>query len=256
MLLASWNVNSISVRLPQVLDWLKEVNADVLCLQETKIIDEKFPSAAFEAVGYQCQFFGERTYNGVAIISRLPFGKVQKGFLQEQEPHAKRFIEAVVGPAHILNAYIPNGQAVGSNKFEYKLKWLQSLKHHLEQQHDASSALVLCGDFNIAPDDRDVYRPEDVVGSIMCSEAERKSLGLIKDWGLEDAFRLHNQGPGEFTWWDYRMGAFRRNLGFRIDHIWATKSAASVCTRCWIDRAPRKQEKPSDHAPLLAEFRF
>jgi exodeoxyribonuclease-3 len=256
MLLASWNVNSISVRLPQVLAWLKETNPDVLCLQETKTVDDKFPLEAFHRAGYQCEIFGERTYNGVALVSRLPMTNVQKGFIDEQAPGAKRFIEAFVGPTYILNVYIPNGQAVGSDKYEYKLKWLQSLKNHLETRHNPNNELVMCGDFNIAPEDRDVYKPEDVVGTIMCSEAERIALQSIANWGLADAFRLHNPSSSEFTWWDYRMGAFRRNLGFRIDHIWATKKAANSCKRSWIDRAPRKQERPSDHAPLLAEFAF
>ncbi len=254
MLLASWNVNSIAVRLPQVLSWLESVNPDALCMQETKTVDEKFPQEAFESAGYQCQFFGERSYNGVAIISKHQIEKVQKGFFEEAEPAARRFIEAKVGPLYVLNAYIPNGQSVGSDKYEYKMRWLQSLKTHLQVQHDPNTPLVLCGDFNIAPDDLDVYKPAEVVGSIMCSEAERKSLALIKEWGFEDAFRLHNSQGGEFSWWDYRMGAFRRNMGFRIDHIWATKAAAQSCSRAWIDRAPRKQERPSDHAPIIAEF--
>jgi exodeoxyribonuclease III len=254
MLLASWNVNSIAIRLPQVLAWLTQVNPDVLCLQETKTVDEKFPREAFEAAGYQSQFFGERTYNGVAIISKLPLVNVQKGFIEEDDPRACRFIEALAGPLYVLNAYIPNGQSVGSDKYEYKLRWLRALKSHLATNHDPNTALALCGDFNIAPEDRDVYKPEEVGGSIMCSETERQALALIKEWGFEDAFRLHNQSAGEFSWWDYRMGAFRRNMGFRIDHIWATKPAALTCNRAWIDKAPRKQERPSDHAPVIAEF--
>ena len=256
MLLATWNVNSITVRTTHVLSWLERVSPDILCLQETKIVDEKFPKATFEAAGYQCAFHGERTYNGVAILSRLPVEFLQKGFVEEVTPAACRFIEAQIGQIRVLNAYIPNGQAVGSEKYLYKLSWLKSLKHHLEKQHDPKSNLVLCGDFNIAPENSDVYDPEDVGESVMCSEAERSALGLLRGWGLEDAFRKHNQDANEFTWWDYRMGAFRRNMGFRIDHIYATRAATTACTRSWIDRLPRKEERPSDHAPLLAEFHF
>lgn len=256
MLLASWNINSIAIRLSQVLAWIAQVKPDVLCLQETKIIDSKFPAAAFTEAGYQSQFYGEPSYNGVAIISKQPLENVQKGFVEEETPPACRFIEATAGPLRVLNAYIPNGQFVGSDKYEYKLRWLKSLQSHLQHNHDPASALALCGDFNIAPEDRDIYRPGEVVGSIMCSETERQALSLIKEWGFEDAFRLHNQNSGEFSWWDYRMGAFRRNMGFRIDHIWATKSAAHACQRSWIDKAPRKQDRPSDHAPILAEFHF
>jgi exodeoxyribonuclease-3 len=256
MLLASWNVNSITVRLPIVLAWLEQTKPDLLCMQETKITDDKFPKEAFEGAGYQCQFFGERTYNGVAIVSRSPISNVQRGFVEEEEPQAKRFIEGTVGPLRVLNAYVPNGQMVGSDKYLYKMAWLESLAKHLRCKHDPSKPLVLVGDFNIAPEDRDVYKPEEVSGSIMCSDEERKALDVIKQWGFHDAFRKHNNGGGEFTWWDYRMGAFRRNLGFRIDHIWATDSAVQVCTRSWIDKSPRKEERPSDHVPLLAEFQF
>jgi exodeoxyribonuclease-3 len=256
MLLASWNVNSISVRMLHVLSWLESVKPDVLCIQETKTIDEKFPREAFEEAGYNCQFYGEKTYNGVAIISLLPIENVQRGFVEEVTPPAKRFIEAQIGPLRVLNSYIPNGQAVGSEKYLYKMRWLASLKQHLVAQHDPAAPLVLCGDFNIAPEERDIYDPAEVGGSIMCSEEERKALLLIKDWGFEDVFRKHNEGSGEFSWWDYRMGAFRRNMGFRIDHIYATRPVNEVCVKSWIDRSPRKLERPSDHAPILAEFQF
>jgi exodeoxyribonuclease-3 len=256
MLLASWNVNSISVRMPHVLSWLERVKPDVLCIQETKTVDEKFPREAFEEAGYNCQFYGEKTYNGVAILSLLPIESVQRGFAEEVTPPAKRFIEAQVGPLLVLNAYIPNGQAIGSEKYLYKMRWLASLKQHLVAQHDPATPLVLCGDFNIAPEDSDIYDPAEVGGSIMCSEGERQELSLIKNWGFEDVFRKHNEGSGEFSWWDYRKNAFRRNSGFRIDHIYATRALSEVCVKSWIDRGPRKLERPSDHAPVLAEFRF
>ena len=256
MLLATWNVNSITVRTPHLISWLEKVSPDILCLQETKIIDEKFPRETFVAAGYQCAFYGERTYNGVAILSKYPLEKLQKGFKEEVLPPACRFIEAQIGPIRVLNAYIPNGQEVGSEKYLYKMRWLESLRRHLELEHDPESKLVLCGDFNIAPEDKDVYASADVGESIMCSEAERSSLALLREWGLVDVFRKHNQNGDQFTWWDYRMGAFRRNMGFRIDHIYATRAAFQACTKSWIDRAPRKEERPSDHTPLLAEFQF
>jgi len=256
MLLASWNVNSITVRLPLVLAWLKKVKPDIFCMQETKIPDDKFPREEFENAGYQCEYFGEPAYNGVAIISRHPIENVQRGFVQEEEPQAKRFIEGTVGQLRVLNAYIPNGQLVGSEKYLYKMRWLGSLSQHLKSRHDPSKPLVLVGDFNIAPEDRDVYKPEEVSGSIMCSENERKSLAHLKEWGFHDVFRKHNSASGEFTWWDYRMGAFRRNMGMRIDHIWATEPAAQACIRAWIDKDPRKEERPSDHVPVMAQFKL
>ncbi len=255
MLVASWNVNSLAVRLPQLTEWIMAVNPDVICLQETKLIDEKFPQAELAALGYNFEFFGEKTYNGVAIISRLPLQNVVKGFLEEEEPRAKRFIEAKIGDVYILNVYIPNGQRVGSEKYEYKLKWLHSLQKHLDNQHKSESKLLLCGDFNIAPHDLDVYKPSEVQGTIMVSDVERNKLEEIRKWGFVDAFRMHNGEGGLFSWWHYRMGAFRRNMGFRIDHIWVTESLSHDCVRSWIDKDPRKAERPSDHAPILAEFK-
>jgi len=254
MIVASWNVNSLAVRMPQLADWIRACKPNVICLQETKLVDEKFPKAEFDALGYHYEFYGEKSYNGVAIISDRPIMNVQKGFLEETEPHARRFIEAQIDSLYILNCYIPNGQRVGSDKYEYKLNWLDGLKTHLERQHKPDSKLLLCGDFNIAPEDRDVYKPEEVRGTIMVSDTERQRLDTIRQWGFVDAFRMHNEEGGQFTWWDYRMGAFRRNMGFRIDHIWLTPSAAASCTRCWIDKDPRKLERPSDHVPIVSEI--
>ncbi|HEY9684675.1 MAG TPA: exodeoxyribonuclease III [Oculatellaceae cyanobacterium] len=256
MLVASWNVNSVTVRVPHLLTWLQEVSPDVLCVQETKIVDEKFPKETFEALGYNCEFYGEKTYNGVAIISKLPIENVQKGFVEEVTPPAKRFIEASVGRLRVLNAYIPNGQSVGSEKYLYKLRWLESLLTHLRNQHDPLQPTILVGDFNIAPEDRDVYNPEEVGPTIMCSDAERDALCEVRKWGMNDIFREHNEDAGQFSWWDYRMGAFRRNMGFRIDHIYGTESATANSVRCWIDKEPRRLERPSDHAPVIAEFDF
>ena len=257
MIVASWNVNSLSVRVPHLTDWVKALpnRPNVICLQETKLVDDKFPKEAIDALGYSYAFYGEKTYNGVAILSDRPMTNVQKGFIEEQEPNSKRFIEVQIGSTYILNCYIPNGQRVGSEKYDYKLRWIDSLRAHLDKQHKPDSKLLICGDFNIAPDDRDVYKPSEVRGTIMVSDEERASLEHVRAWGLTDAYRTHNQDGGQFTWWDYRMGAFRRNMGFRIDHIWVTAPLAKECVRSWIDKEPRKQERPSDHVPILAEFK-
>lgn len=254
MILASWNVNSITARSEHLINWLKEHRPNVVCLQETKIIDDKFPRQIFSDMGYHCEFFGEKTYNGVAILSDRPLTEIKRGFVSAEEPQPRRLLEAKIDSTFILNAYIPNGSFVGSDKFIYKLKWLEQLKEHLENHHSPNEKLILCGDFNIAPHDLDVFNASAVVGHLMCSEIERTALEKIRQWGLIDAFRLCEQQPGQFTWWDYRAGAFRRNLGFRIDHIWITEPLVQNCMRSWIDKAPRKLERPSDHCPILIEI--
>lgn len=254
MILASWNVNSLSVRLDHLLTWMKENKPNIVCLQETKSVDEKFPCEAIANLGYQCEYFGEKTYNGVAILSDRPIGKIQKGFVGEPAANSKRFIEAEIDGIKILNSYIPNGQAVGSEKYIYKLNWLKSLKEHLEKMHNPGDPTILCGDFNVAPEDIDIYDPAAMAGTIMCSEEERLALDEIRSWGFIDAYRLHEQGAGNYSWWDYRMAAFRRNMGFRIDHIWITQPLKDKCIRSWIDKSPRKLERPSDHAPVAVEF--
>lgn len=253
-IVASWNVNSLSVRLPQLTDWLNKHKPNIVCLQETKLVDDKFPRAELEKLGYYCDFFGEKTYNGVAVLSDKPIDDVHKGLEEEVAPASKRLMEVRIEDLYILNAYIPNGQEVGSQKYEYKLKWLSGLLNHLEKRHTPESSVILCGDFNIATENRDVYLPDAVDGTIMVSDTERQELDKIRQWGFVDTFRLHNEQGGLFSWWDYRQGAFRRNMGFRIDHIWATPPLAQRCTGAWIDKEPRKLERPSDHAPVLAEF--
>lgn len=254
MIVATWNVNSLTVRLEHLLAWIGENKPNIVCLQETKSVDEKFPEAAFSNIGYQCEFFGEKTYNGVAIVSDRPMQKVQKGFIGEAVASSKRFIEAEIDGIKILNTYIPNGQAVGSEKFAYKLEWLGALRQYIEKTHNPASPIVWCGDFNVALEDIDIYDAAAMAGQIMCSDEERSALKAFQQWGFVDAFRLHEQSAGHFSWWDYRMGAFRRNMGFRIDHIWVTRSLADRCLKAWIDKAPRKLERPSDHAPVVAEF--
>lgn len=254
MQVASWNVNSLNVRLPHVLDWLDKQKPDVLCIQETKMTDEKFPKAAIEEAGYHCEFFGEKTYNGVAILSRTSPSRVQKGFLDDGATDSKRLLEVEIGPVCIIDVYIPNGQEPGSEKYAYKMDWIERLKKHLNENHRPDELLIVCGDFNVAPEDRDVYNPEAVAGQILVSDQERAAIESLSKWGFVDTFRLHNQEGGLFSWWDYRMMAFRRKMGFRIDHIWATLPLAQKCTRSWIDVEPRKLEKPSDHTPVVSEF--
>jgi exodeoxyribonuclease-3 len=254
MIIASWNVNSLNVRLPHVLDWLAKQKPDVLCIQETKLTDEKFPKSELEDAGYHCEFFGEKAYNGVAILSRSTPDAVQKGFPDEVASDSKRFLEIRLGSLRIIDVYIPNGQAVGSDKFHYKLKWIERLKVYLNNHHDPQGMTVICGDFNVALENRDVYNPEELTGQILFSDEEKNAVNTLKDWGFVDTFRQHNEESGLYTWWDYRMMAFRRKMGMRIDHIWATAPLAQNCKRSWVDVEPRKLEKPSDHAPVCSEF--
>lgn len=256
MKIATWNVNSISVRLQQVLDWLGGNRPDVLCLQEIKCVDEKFPAASFREAGYESAVFGQPTYNGVAILSRKGMDGVQRGLPGDEPDAQRRLIAATIGGVRVVNVYIPNGSEVGSDKYAYKLAWLGRLKDFFDSHCDASGQLVLCGDFNIAPEDRDVHDPDLWAGKVLCSDAEREALEKIRQWGLVDLFRNFHRDGGHFSWWDYRAGGFRRNHGLRIDHLWATGSLAAHCVDSWIDKIPRALEKPSDHAPVIAEFKL
>jgi len=253
MILATWNVNSLNVRLPHVIEWLKTNQPDVLAIQETKLADEKFPKAAFLELGYTVEFSGEKTYNGVAIVSKKPIENLSRGLTQQGVPQQCRLIEGTVDGVHIMNVYIPNGQEVGSQKYDYKLSWLDHLHEHINT-FARDRPICLLGDFNIAPHDDDVYDPIETRGTIMVSEIERASLDRLRQWGLTDAFRELNKEPKQFSWWDYRMAAFRRNLGYRIDHIWVTDPVKAGLKRAWIDKAPRKLERPSDHTPVVIEF--
>lgn len=254
MKIATWNVNSVCVRLQHVLDWLDGNRPDALCLQEIKCLDDKFPAAAFREAGYAAEIFGQRTYNGVAILSPAPAADVQRGFLGDDADAQKRLIAATVNGVRIVNVYIPNGSEVGSDKYAYKLTWLARLREYLDETCDPSQPLIICGDFNVAMEDRDVYNPKEWEGKVLCSEPERAAMRLVRDWGLVDLFRQHHEEPGSYTWWDYRGGGFPRNLGLRIDHLWATRPLAAKCVAAWIDKIPRTLEKPSDHAPVVAEF--
>ena len=253
MKLATWNVNSLKVRLPQVLQWLETNPVDVLCLQETKLTDDKFPQAEIEAAGYQVAFSGQKTYNGVAIISRHPIEQVQKNnplFEDEQQ----RIIAATICGMRIICAYVPNGQAPDSDKFVYKLKWLAALQEWLRGELQQYPQLALLGDYNIAPDDRDVHDPAAWVGMNLVSPEERSALQGLLDLGLCDSFRQFEQSEKSFSWWDYRALGFRLNKGMRIDHILLSAALASRCHACVIDRVPRKWEQPSDHAPVIASL--
>lgn len=254
MLIATWNVNSVLARMPLVLRWLDDVKPDVLCMQETKCTDDKFPTLVFQERGYQCQLFGQQSYNGVAILSRTTCETSHRGYPGDDETAQSRLITSTVNDIQIVNVYIPNGQAVGSEKYEMKLGWMRRLREFFDQNYDSSRPVLLCGDFNVAPEERDVHDVRLWQGRIMFSEQERATLQSIKDWGFTDAFRLHVEEGGKFTWWDYRAGAFRRNMGLRIDHIWITQPLVSRSVRTWIDMEPRTWEKPSDHAPMITEL--
>jgi exodeoxyribonuclease-3 len=253
MKLASWNVNSLKVRLPQVLDWLAAHRPDALCLQETKLEDPNFPLADITAAGYQVQFSGQKTYNGVAILSKLPAGEVQfgiPGFADEQ----KRVLAATIGEVRVIDVYIPNGQSVDSDKYQYKLGWLKALTAWLAEELARHPKLALLGDFNIAPDERDVYDPKAWEGQVLFSQPEREAFRQLLDLGLSDSFRLFEQPEKLYSWWDYRMNAFRRNMGLRIDHILLSGALAKTCKSSVIDKEARKVERPSDHAPVVVEF--
>jgi exodeoxyribonuclease-3 len=254
MKVATWNVNSINVRLPQVLEWIEGNRPDALCLQETKCVDAKFPAPAFEELGYKSEVFGQPTYNGVAIVSPLKMDNVQRGFPDDAADAQKRLIAASINGVRVVNVYIPNGSEVDSDKYRFKLEWLGRLRKWLDEECDAKKPLLICGDFNIAPEDRDVHDPDLWAGQVLCSEPEREALENIRSWGLIDLFRQHHEESGMFSWWDYRGGAFPRNHGLRIDHLWATAPLAKKCVDAWIDRMPRAMEKPSDHVPVIAEF--
>ena len=253
MKLATWNVNSLAVRLPQVLDWLAANQPDVLCLQETKLTDDKFTHAEFKAAGYESQWFGQKTYNGVALLSKTPAADIVKnifGFDDEQT----RVIAGTVGDVRVIGAYFPNGQAPGSDKFEYKMRWLAALREWIASEMAKHPQLVLMGDFNIAPEDRDVCDPVAWAGQIHCTPEEREHFQRLLSLGLNDAFRLFEQAPKQYSWWDYRMLAFRRNQGLRIDHILVSEALKQRVTACTIDKLPRKNERPSDHAPVVVEL--
>ena len=262
MRIATWNVNSVRTRLEQVLAWLGQEQPDVLCLQETKVVDELFPRAAVESLGYQLAISGQKAYNGVAILSRLPLEDVRIGFdaLLVDDPDAlelssqKRVISALVEGIRVLNLYVPNGNSLNSEKYEYKLAWLAGLGRYLERQQLQGDPLCMLGDFNIGPEARDLHDPDRLTGKIMASQPERQALAELLDERLQDAFRLFEPDAGHWSWWDYRSGGWEVDRGWRIDHIYLSEELVACATGCVIHKATRGQLQPSDHAPVVVNL--
>jgi len=256
MQIATWNVNSIRTRLEHIKRWLLEYPVDVLCLQETKVIDSDFPKEPLEELGYELYFAGQKSYNGVAILSRSPLEDVQVGFTpvvgDTQLDEQKRVISGSLNGLRIVNLYVPNGQAVGSEKYQYKLLWLSTLEQYLQKLPNIE--LCLCGDFNIAPEDRDIYNPKGKDKGIMASPAERAALSKILDLGLKDVFRKFTSESGHYSWWDYRQAGFANNRGWRIDQIYLSAGVYEKAISCFIDIEPRRQEQPSDHTPVIVQI--
>lgn len=251
MHVATWNVNSLRVRLPQLLDWLRKAEPDVLCVQETKCTDDLFPSAALVDAGYpHLAFCGQKTYNGVAIISRRPLTDVVAGFTVGEPDPQCRLIRATVGGVRFIDCYVPNGQAVGSEKFAYKLQWLSRLRRELDATCDPGTPVVVLGDMNVALTDRDVWDPFEAEGEVLYHPLEREHVRKVLEWGLTDAYRTLMPEGRDYSWWDYRMGAFQRNHGFRIDHVFVSRPLVDRCREVRIWRETRKLDKPSDHAPV------
>jgi exodeoxyribonuclease III len=251
--IATWNVNSLRVRLEHLGRWLADNAVDAMALQELKLADEHFPHAEVGGMGLQAVCYGQKTYNGVAILSRTAPAECATGIPGDADPQ-RRVIAATVGPVRLVNVYVPNGQAVGSEKYTYKLAWLERLRAYLGSLLASHEHVLVAGDFNIAPEDRDVHDPAAWEGSVHVSAPEREALARIAALGYEDLFRRFEQPPKSWSWWDYRMNAFRRDLGLRIDLMLASPALAARCTACTIDRTPRAWERPSDHAPVTAEF--
>ena len=255
MKIATWNVNSLRVRLPHLLQWFAANQPDIVALQETKVVDEQFPQAELSAAGYYAVFAGQKTYNGVAILSKSPATEVISDIPTLDDPQ-RRILAATIQGIRVVNLYVVNGSEVGSEKYAYKLDWLTKVTAWLQTQAATYPQLVVLGDFNIAPTDADVHNPKTWQGKILCSEPERDALSRIQALGVADCFRLFEQTDKSFSWWDYRGGGFRRNQGLRIDLILASAALAERCERCVIDKEPRTWEQPSDHTPVIAEFKL
>jgi exodeoxyribonuclease III len=261
MKIATWNVNSVRTRLDHVVNWLRETSVDVLCLQETKVVDELFPRQELSALGYEAAVLGQKSYNGVALVSKLPIANLSHGFapvlgdsigdLDDQ----KRVISATISDLTIVNLYVPNGSAVDSEKYLYKLRWLEALGNYLQKRLQETDRLLVCGDFNVALEDIDIHNPKGREKMVMATDVERLAVKqAVLDLGLTDVFRKFNSEPEQFSWWDYRTGAFRRNAGWRIDHIYLSSALYQQAIGCTIDRSPRELTQPSDHTPVIVEF--
>ncbi|MCZ6719757.1 MAG: exodeoxyribonuclease III [Gammaproteobacteria bacterium] len=251
--IATWNVNSLRVRLSHVLDWLAHAQPDILALQETKLPDEDFPTDSIHQSSYQAIYAGQKTYNGVATLSRQPGTDVITDLPGLNDPQ-RRLLGASYGEVMVLNVYVPNGAEVSSDKYAYKLEWLSKLHAYIEELLARKPHLIVLGDFNIAPEDRDVHDPVAWEGKVLVSEPERNQFKRLLELGLVDCFRVFEQASGHFSWWDYRAAAFRRNQGLRIDHILISSELAKRCTACYVDKRPRALDRPSDHVPVVAEF--
>ena len=262
MLIATWNVNSIRTRLSQIIDWINQVNPDILCLQETKVMDDIFPIEPFEKLGYSVEVYGQKSYNGVAIISKAKAENVKKGFFGCSEFNQnidifldqKRLISADINGIKIINVYVPNGSALGSDKFEYKINWLSCLASFLDEREKQGDLICLMGDFNIAPSNLDIHDPDKYEGGIMASQLERSALNNVLKGRLIDSFRIFEKNPGHWSWWDYRNNSYELNKGWRIDHIYISEELSSKLKSCVIDSSPRGNIRPSDHVPVMIDL--
>ncbi len=254
MKLATWNVNSLRVRLPQVIDWLAREQPDVLCLQETKVTDADFPAGVLRAAGYHASFTGQKTYNGVATLCRQEPSRIETRLPGDGDEAQKRLLAVTFAGIRVINVYVPNGESVDSDKYRYKLEWLKRLRDFVAGEVMKGGGVILTGDYNIAPEPRDVHDPVAWEGQVLFSEPERAAFRALTEIGLVDVFRRFDQPPASFSWWDYRMNGFKRNLGLRIDHILTSADLAGRCLSCRIDVEPRRSDRPSDHVPVVAEF--
>ena len=255
MKIATWNVNSIKSRIGHVLKWCEVNQPDVLCLQETKVVDDKFPVRQLHSIGYShTALLGERGYNGVAIISKLPLRDVQKNLPDEKQPAQSRLIAATIGGLHLVNVYAPHGTSRGTEKYDFKLNWLKRLRKYFDKKFSTDDEVILCGDLNVAPHELDVWKVSVWRDKLHFTKAERDAIQNVKKWGFVDLFRQMNGDVKEFTWWDQYFNAFERDRGLRIDQIWSSPTLAERCRDCWIDKEPRGWEHPSDHAPVVAQF--
>jgi exodeoxyribonuclease-3 len=258
MKIATWNVNSIRARADHVKKWLERASPDVLCLQELKTPADEFPADLFREAGYDFSLCAQKTYNGVAILSRSPLAEVREGLAHLPAGHPlnaqKRVLSAAVGPVRVISVYMPNGEEVGSDKYAYKLDFYREFRNYLDAFHTPAELLCVCGDFNVAPEDRDVYNSAERNGGIFCSLKEREALSRVEGFGLADLYRLHSEETGKYTWWDYRGAMYWKGLGIRLDLMLATRTLANSCRECVIDESPRKWKKPSDHTVVWASF--
>jgi exodeoxyribonuclease-3 len=252
---ATWNINGVNSRIEHVIDWCNKEQPDVLCLQETKTIDEKFPVRRFRSIGFShIETLGEKAYNGVAFLSKLPISDVQRNLPQISAIEPTRLIAGRINEIAIINVYAPHGTAIGLDRFAYKLDWLARLRKYFDESFETEDDVLLCGDLNVAPHELDVWKPSLWRDKLHFSKPEREAIRKVKAWGFIDLFRQMNEEQQEYSWWDYFQNSFEKDRGLRIDHIWASRPLAERCVGCWIDKEPRAREHPSDHAPVVAEF--